>query len=247
MITLNGYEINTTIFPDKTSQVWKLDDRAFLGNKFNIEFNFENESEIFHLVQLMNLIRYRRIPKPIYLHMPFLPYSRQDKEISNESTFALTSFAHIINSLNFTGITSLDTHSKEADNLINNFKNVYPREEIELATTSIKDAVIAYPDLGASMRYTFEGVSVIGYKLRDQLTGYITNYKVEGDPKGKDILIIDDICDGGMTFKLFAKELLTLGAKSVNLYITHGIFSKGIQTLRDSGIDRIFTKQGEIK
>ena len=48
-----------------------------------------------------------------------------------------------------------------------------------------------------------------------------------------------------MTFKLLAKDLLAAGAKEVNLFVTHGIFSKGLRTLRNSGINRIFTKDGE--
>ena len=65
------------------------------------------------------------------------------------------------------------------------------------------------------------------------------------DIQNKTILIIDDICDGGMTFKLTAERLKELGAKEVHLYVTHGIFSKGLETLRESGIDRIFTRKGE--
>ena len=50
-----------------------------------------------------------------------------------------------------------------------------------------------------------------------------------------------------MTFKLTAEKLLTCGANSVSLYTTHGIYSKGIQTLRDSGISRIFNRKGEVE
>jgi ribose-phosphate pyrophosphokinase len=44
---------------------------------------------------------------------------------------------------------------------------------------------------------------------------------------GKTVLIIDDICDGGKTFLELGKKLKELGAKSVLLHVTHGIFSKG--------------------
>jgi ribose-phosphate pyrophosphokinase len=48
-----------------------------------------------------------------------------------------------------------------------------------------------------------------------------------------------------MTFKLLAKDLLAAGAKSVVLFVTHGLFSKGLQTLKDSGIQRIYAQDGE--
>ena len=52
------------------------------------------------------------------------------------------------------------------------------------------------------------------------------------------ILIVDDICDGGATFVGLAKELRAAGAKKVYLYVTHGIFSKGLPL---EGIDKVFT------
>lgn len=253
-IKVNGIEVNPTIFPDKTSQVWKIDEEIFNGKEYNIEFNFKDEGEIFHLQQLNNLLKFGRVPRPMTLHMPYLPYGRQDKEISNETTFALNTFADIINRMFFKKVTTLDAHSKVAEKLFDNFENIYPGHKIITAHHSISDfeegaynTVMAYPDAGAAERYGSKGGRhIIGDKVRDQLTGYITEYKIEGNPEGKDILIVDDICDGGMTFRLMAKELYKQGAQSVHLYVTHGIFSKGLKVLQDAGIQRIFTKDGEV-
>lgn len=46
--------------------------------------------------------------------------------------------------------------------------------------------------------------------------------------QGDDILIVDDICDGGATFLKIAKELPNT---NLYLYVTHGIFSKGLGDL----------------
>lgn len=254
MIKLNGEVINVTKFPDGTSQVWKLPEYLFDASKFNITLDFESEAEVFQLIQLVKLLRHGRVPRPVNLHMPFLPYGRQDKEISNESTFALKVFADLINSLHLTKVTTLDAHSKVAEELFNNFENIYPDNQINQAVLAlvcfeaeVDNLRLAFPDRGACDRYRGSEGSIIGHKVRNQLTGFIEKYDIEGEPSGKDILIIDDICDGGMTFKLLARDLLTNGANSVNLYVTHGIFSKGIETLKESGISRIFTKEGEIK
>ncbi len=56
-----------------------------------------------------------------------------------------------------------------------------------------------------------------------------------------EVIIADDICDGGRTFIELAKVLKAKGAKKVYLYVTHGIFSKGTKPLLDAGIDTIFT------
>lgn len=255
MIKVNGEDINVTLFPDNTSQVWKLSDRILEAKSFNIEWNFQHEGEIFHLQQLVSLIRLGRIPCPINLHMPYLPYGRQDKEVSNGTTFALTTFAKVINSMRFNKVTTIDSHSNVAGELIDKFENIHPGSPIRMAHNCVSDferdaynTILAYPDLGAALRYNpqKDHSCIIGDKVRDQETGYITEYKIKGNPEGKTVLIVDDICDGGMTFKLMSEELKKQGASEVHLYVSHGIFSKGLKTLRDSGIERIFTKEGEV-
>jgi hypothetical protein len=37
-----------------------------------------------------------------------------------------------------------------------------------------------------------------------------------------------------------------MGAEEVNLFTSTGIYSKGLQTLKQSGINRIFNQHGEI-
>ena len=58
--------------------------------------------------------------------------------------------------------------------------------------------------------------------------------------KGKIAIISDDICDGGMTFIGIAKALRALNCEHIVLYVTHGIFSKGLSVF-DGLIDQIFT------
>lgn len=248
MISVNGEKLNVTMFPDGTSQVWKLPVINTKPTKFNIQWDFESEGEIFHLAQLVRLIRQARVPVPITLHMPYLPYGRQDKKVANDKTFALRVFSSMIKDMSFAEISTVDAHSNLLERTLPNFKNCYPDKGIFTSYVETCANVLAFPDKGASDRYTDIGQypAIIGNKIRDQLTGYITSYDIEGDPRGKDVLILDDICDGGMTFILLAKELLTAGANSVNLYVSHGIFSKGLNVLRDAGIKRIFTKDGEV-
>lgn len=42
MIKLNGYEVKPTIFPDGTSQVWKLPEMSILNSVNVITWEFEN-------------------------------------------------------------------------------------------------------------------------------------------------------------------------------------------------------------
>ena len=54
-------------------------------------------------------------------------------------------------------------------------------------------------------------------------------------------MMVDDICDGGGTFCWTASELKKYKPMSVALYVTHGIFSKGVDCLFDAGIHRVVT------
>jgi len=87
-------------------------------------------------------------------------------------------------------------------------------------------------------------------KVRDVKTGEIlytsVNYQ-EGGLKGKNVLIVDDICDGGRTFIELARVLENYNeANSVDLYVTHGIFSKGLGVF-DGLIDKIYTPNSWIE
>jgi ribose-phosphate pyrophosphokinase len=252
MILLNGQPLSVTHFPDNTSQVWKIDNLDKL-TEAKVTWQFSHEGEFMQLAQLKTLLDSYGIKSE--LHLSYLPYGRQDKAISNEATFGLHTFAALLNSLNFSKVTIRDPHSLKALNLIKNSKDVYPCRAIDQILFEHKYDLICYPDAGAKTKYAGKGpysiynfppAVIFGDKVRDQATGNITSYALQGECAGKNVLIVDDICDGGATFKILAKCLLDKGAKSVALFVTHGIFSKGVRTLIDSGIARVFTADGEV-
>ena len=58
MIKFNGIIVRPTIFPDGTSQVWKLANLSEDDDAENhILWEFEDEAEIFHLAQLVELVK----------------------------------------------------------------------------------------------------------------------------------------------------------------------------------------------
>jgi ribose-phosphate pyrophosphokinase len=79
-------------------------------------------------------------------------------------------------------------------------------------------------------------------------SGVIGNYTVGDQDVPMTYVIVDDICDGGRTFIELAKELRRMGAEKVQLYVTHGFFTKGKQVF-DGIIDHVYAlhdfSQGE--
>lgn len=245
MIYLNDTIVKPTLFPDNTSQIWKIPED--LIKKYNIiKWEFHTEGEFLQVAQLKNLLD--SMVTVTGLVLTYLPYGRQDKEISNSSTFALRTFADLLNSLNFDAIVINDPHSSIALDLIKFSVAKYPTDIVNKVKELTKTTILCYPDKGALDKYKTKLLypNIYGEKVRDQLTGNITKYDLIGSPEAQNILIVDDICDGGMTFILLAKELLKAGAKEVNLFVSHGIFSKGIKVLKEAGIKRVFTTDGEV-
>lgn len=248
MIYLNLKPITPTIFPDQTSQIWHLPEEIFNAHTVEVDWEFDNEGEFLHLAQLKALLDTRNIR--CHLTLKYLPYARQDKAITNDTTFALTVFAHLLNSLQFDHIAISDPHSEDALKMIYNSYAYYYKDLINDIMFLTESPLIVYPDEGALKKYSkvypFNSY-IYGEKVRDQATGNIISYKLIGTPAGgHNVLIVDDICDGGATFKILAKDLYNSGARQVNLFVTHGLFSKGIKTLKEVGIQRIFTADGEV-
>lgn len=246
MFSINGRIIEVTMFPDKTSQVWHLDDMLFRNEHVTIIWKYEHEGEVVQLAQLADLLSRRRVK--VSLEMPYLPYGRQDKEVDNNSTFALSVFALLLNTIGFSKVVIHDPHSRRALDLIWSSTAVYPIKQVEEASHDARSDVLCFPDKGAvdkyASMYTFLPY-VYGNKIRNSL-GAIQSLELVGDVYNKNVLICDDICDAGGTFIKMAKLLKDAGASRVDLFVSHGLFTKGTKVLRDAGIEFIYTKEGYV-
>lgn len=169
------------------------------------------------------------------------------RAISWGEPFSLAVVAQLINGAGFSRVRILDAHSEAATRLIRNSVNVLPFKVVRQVIDTIAYPSLVCPDKGAVPRVRLISQTVGGFdqvihcqKIRVQATGELKGFEVLDKSlcSGKHVLIVDDICDGGGTFVGLAKELRKAGAKKVFLYVTHGIFSKGLPL---EGIDHIYT------
>ena len=237
MIKINGHMVEPTIFPDGTSQVWHLPKHLFpqdFPTTNRIEWWFEHEAEFMHLAQLVTLMRtYGGVNT---LFMPYFPYARQDKEVDNDTTFALYTFLDLLRTLNLYSIKSVDVHFDFPGEIMP-CENMRPKW-VDFLSGSY-DTII-FPDAGAARRYSWikHPNLMTCKKVRDQETGGITHYETIGNPTGT-ALVIDDLCDGGATFKILANSV-SRRVETLDLYVTHGIFSRGIKHILQD-YDHIYT------
>jgi ribose-phosphate pyrophosphokinase len=166
---------------------------------------------------------------------------RSDRRFNKNESFDLKIISGFINSMCFDKVKVLHPHSAITLALINNSEDISHLEFVKKAYEAIGSPVLVSPDAGA-----YKGTHEIAGKLNADL---IPSNKVrvkgepvisiQGDVKNKECLIVDDLADGGRTFKNLAKALKNQGASKVFLYVTHGQFNYGFDELKEC-IDHVY-------
>lgn len=179
------------------------------------------------------------------LYCPYILAGRSDAKFKTGQSFDLKLVTNFLNICNFDEVQIVDPHSQVTPALINKSKVISAHDGFIAYVPFVKfdwtDKVLISPDAGSykkvqSIAEKLKVELIPGNKTRNKLNEPVT--KFDGDVNGRDCVIIDDICDGGRTFINLGKELKDLGAKTVTLFVTHGIFSSGNDLKH---IDKIFT------
>lgn len=175
----------------------------------------------------------------------YFPYSRQDRVCAKGESSSLKKICETLHSVFewFDGIELHDPHSDVLQACLPSSCELQIRHVEELITRfdlSEYDCVVS-PDAGAYKKI-FKVAQVLGKpvmianKVRDTSTGEITGttvYAGDDEITDKKLLIVDDLCDGGRTFYELAKVLKQRGASKVGLYVTHGMFTKGLESMSE--------------
>lgn len=177
------------------------------------------------------------------LFMPYLPAARADR---NDPMGAAV-YAGIINSFDADSVLAVDPHSDVMPTMISKLA-VLDHTEFAIRGCEqnglIPNAIIA-PDFGAMQRAEDVAMTLgidlyVAEKVRDFDTGKITEYCAPDVPKAGQYLVVDDICDGGGTFRWLADEL-GVARDNLNLWVTHGIFSGNARQLTSQYASVMFT------
>lgn len=213
----------------------------------------QSSADVMELVLLVDALR-RWDSTPIHLVCPCLPYARQDRVGLPGESHSLRAFAAIINGLGFERVTVFDAHSDVTGAVLDRVVLIdqatiigrFDAFNARLNPAHPADRpLFCSPDAGA-IKKTAALAAFYGHdrfvradKTRDLATGKLTGFKVYAEPgeiEGRDVIMVDDLCCGGGTFTGLAAELRKAGARRVELYTTHAIYSKGIQPLLEGGL-----------
>lgn len=269
LVDLNKSDIKYEIskFPDGQQQVKILSNirellpKMYLSNFVDIQIktrlnNFKDLELLICTVKSLKELEQISLTYKIHLYTPYFLGSRSDRKFEEGSNNYLKDvICPIINSLNFESVTILDPHSDVLEACLKNFKKVDNKELVFFAWDDLtrlndgywKQPVLISPDAGANKKI-FKVAEQIGYKgdiitcskERDK-EGNLTRTIVPNFKSNQDVIIIDDICDGGATFINIAKEIKKSGhVGKIYLIVTHSIFSKGFGELQQY-FDGIYT------
>ena len=241
-------EYETFTFPDGQPHVKLLRDVP-TGERITITSRVRTPADLFELLLLRDVLGWDTV---IDVNLLYLMGGRMDRAIDKRQPCTLDVTTDLINDCFFNEVRVLDPHSDRTTDLLPESEVIYPLVALKrtLEEYSTRRTVIVMPDAGATSRVNamlskvgrVAFTVVQGLKHRDSQTGKLSGFGVDLPDfhtlQGKHCLIIDDICDGGGTFAGLSAVLREHGAVGVDLFITHGIFSKGLPI---EGIDRVHT------
>lgn len=228
-----GGEVSVNIFPAFNPKLHYVTIKAFINSS----------DDILALLLTVDAIRKVSPSAILELIIPYIPYGRQDRVCNFGESFSLGIICELIKTMKFGAITTYDSHSELIHSIIENVDNFDPIKLIEgsFFDQFIKEnnMLLVSPDEGAknrnflfSIHYNKEVIYCT--KKRDLSNGRIIEIDINynENEKNNNFLIMDDICDGGGTFIEISKKLKENGAKEIYLYVTHGIFSNGLDELK---------------
>lgn len=194
-----------------------------------------NPNDLFILMQVGDVLSRRGLV--FGLTITYLMSARMDRVMSFNKPFSLKLVVDAIKSIKpIKGIRLVEPHSERTSVELGQYfmreYNIFDKVDIHPDTT------ICFPDKGASDRYSgdfkfFLNNHICFEKSRDTL-GNLVNFKLMSENfKGGRIAVVDDLCDGGGTFRGIANDLDALKPTGKDLYITHAIQKKGLEMLSE--------------
>lgn len=232
-------------FPGGELQV-KIDPDFVADDALVIQWLYQSDVELMEVALLKDAFS-NLGQKVVFLDIPYLPYARQDRVCSPGEAFALKVFADMVNTLDFKGVICSDPHNEDM------FHRLFDSAVVEEQSTSCVHKLFAsfernqydyilFPDAGALKKREqyqariedYDLLVAIGSKVRDPATGALTGFDVDvQDFKGGNVLVVDDICDGGGTFLGLGAVIKQRNCGTLSLFTTHGIYSKGMEALEE--------------
>ena len=180
--------------------------------------------------------------------IPYFGYARQDRKDKPRVPISAKLLANLLQAAGADRIMTMDLHADQLQGFFDIPVDHLKSEAIfipAIEKLQLPDMVFASPDVGGVKRARlyaqyFAREMVICDKYRKR-ANEVASMTVIGEVKGKDVVLVDDICDTAGTLCKAADMLIENGANSVRAFITHPVLSgKAYENIQSSRIEEIF-------
>ncbi|MFM9985194.1 MAG: ribose-phosphate pyrophosphokinase [Flavobacteriales bacterium] len=196
-----------------------------------IQSTFPPSDNLMEMLLLIDAAK-RASAKRIVAVMPYFGFARQDRKDKPRVAIGAKLVANLLTAAGVDRVITMDLHAEQ----IQGFFEV-PVDHLYastifvpyLNTLNIDNLLIAAPDTGGTKRANAYAKLLgcdlaICYKQR-KVANQVDNMTVIGDVKGKNVVIVDDMCDTAGTLCKAADVMLENGALSVRAICTHPVLS----------------------
>jgi ribose-phosphate pyrophosphokinase len=186
----------------------------------------------------------RASAKSVVAVIPYYAYARQDRKEKGRVPITARLVADLLEKAGVTRVLTMDLHTEQIQGFFNiPVDHLYARRVFvkALKGLKLKNGVVVSPDIGSNkIARKFAEDLKMDLAIIDKRR--ISGKKVEvhaliGDVRGKEVILVDDICSTGGTLSMAAKVCKKEGAKSVFAVVTHALLMGGSKL---EGVDQLF-------
>jgi ribose-phosphate pyrophosphokinase len=198
---------------------------------FIVQSTMPPTENLFELLLLIDAAK-RASARKIIAVIPYFGFARQDRKDKPRVAIGAKLIANMLMAAGVDRVMTMDLHADQ----IQGFFEV-PVDHLYASTLFLKEIdkldknniIMAAPDVGGAKRANSYAKNLncglaLCHKHRKK-ANEIAEMTVIGDVDGKDVIIIDDMCDTAGTLTKAADLLLEKGAKSVRAFCTHAVLS----------------------
>jgi ribose-phosphate pyrophosphokinase len=198
---------------------------------FIVQSTFPPQDNLMELLLMIDAAKRASAYKVVAV-IPYLGLARQDRKDRPRCSIGAKLVADLLVKVGVDRVMTMDLHADQIQGFFDvPVDHLYASSLFVpyLKSLELLEMVIAAPDIGGSKRANaysrfLNTEMVICYKLRKK-ANVISEMKVIGDVKGKDIIIVDDMIDTAGTISLAADMMTEEGANSIRVVATHPVLS----------------------
>jgi ribose-phosphate pyrophosphokinase len=198
---------------------------------FIVQSTMPPTENIFELLLLIDAAK-RASARKIIAVIPYFGFARQDRKDKPRVAIGAKLVANMLMAAGVDRVMTMDLHADQIQGFFEvPVDHLYASslflKEIQLLDT--KNIIMAAPDVGGAKRANSYAKNLncglaLCHKNRKR-ANEIAEMTVIGDVRGKDVIIVDDMCDTAGTLTTAADLLMEKGALSVRAFCTHAVLS----------------------